>query len=211
MDPLSEAYYDTSPYAYALNNPLKYIDPSETDIIYVFEDGTEYDRMEAEGDDVIIKGISKEPVVTWWYYKWYNKYYDDGIPEDHELLDYGSMIPGVLGSAASLMNAGLYAYEGNYSSATSNGFSAIPFGKVLKKGSKLLKFGSNVTKGVGNIAKNTSKMSSDDIGKFLGAGKNWHGTTAKKDYLKQFSKQLKGDTNADFYIDKTTKEVFFKK
>ncbi len=53
-------------------------------------------------------------------------------------------------------------------------------------------------------------MSPDDIGKFLGAGKNWHGTTAKKDYLKQFSKQLKGDTNADFYIDKTTKEVFLK-
>ena len=27
MDPLAESYYSTSPYAYCLNNPIKYIDP----------------------------------------------------------------------------------------------------------------------------------------------------------------------------------------
>ncbi len=28
MDPLAEKYYSTSPYAYCLNNPVKYIDPT---------------------------------------------------------------------------------------------------------------------------------------------------------------------------------------
>ena len=51
-------------------------------------------------------------------------------------------------------------------------------------------------------------MTLDDIGRFLDAGKNGHKTSAKKNYLKMFQKQLKGDTNADFYFDKNTKEVF---
>ena len=65
-------------------------------------------------------------------------------------------------------------------------------------------------KTVANIAKNAKKMSPDDIGKFLNAGKDWHKGSAKGDFLKQFKKELKGDTNADFYIDKTTREVFLK-
>ncbi|MEN9638925.1 MAG: hypothetical protein RLZZ262_793 [Bacteroidota bacterium] len=61
-----------------------------------------------------------------------------------------------------------------------------------------------------NIAKNARRMSLDEIGDFLKAGKDWHKTNAKTQFLNQFKKELKGDTNADFYIDKVTKEVFLK-
>ena len=68
----------------------------------------------------------------------------------------------------------------------------------------------NAANGGSNIAKNTKKMSPEDIGNFLKAGKDWHKGSAKSNFLKQFKKELKGDTNADFYIDKITKEVFLK-
>ncbi|RRC94393.1 RHS repeat-associated core domain-containing protein, partial [Prevotella sp. OH937_COT-195] len=33
MDPLSEKYYSTSPYAYCVNNPVRYIDPDGREVI----------------------------------------------------------------------------------------------------------------------------------------------------------------------------------
>jgi hypothetical protein len=39
---------------------------------------------------------------------------------------------------------------------------------------------------VSNKAKNAKKVSPDDIGDFLKAGKDWHKGSAKKDFLKQF-------------------------
>lgn len=68
----------------------------------------------------------------------------------------------------------------------------------------------NAAKGASKFAKNARKMLPDEIGDFLQAGKNWHKGSAKGDFLKQFKKALKGDTNADFYIDETTKDVFLK-
>ena len=38
----------------------------------------------------------------------------------------------------------------------------------------------------------------------------WHDTNAKKDYLKKFEKKMKGDTNADFHIDKDTNDIYLK-
>ena len=61
-----------------------------------------------------------------------------------------------------------------------------------------------------SLGKDAIKLDPEEIGDFLGAGKNWHQGSAKKDFLKQFKKELKGDTNADFYIDKKTEEVFLK-
>ena len=69
---------------------------------------------------------------------------------------------------------------------------------------------SNTVRTASNIAKDTKKMSPDDIGEFLGAGKDWHKTSAKSKFLNKFKKELKGDTNADFYVDKITNEVFLK-
>ncbi|WP_255491341.1 RHS repeat domain-containing protein [Dysgonomonas sp. ZJ279] len=39
VDPLAELHYDYSPYAYVLNNPLKYIDPTGMDTSYVNPQG----------------------------------------------------------------------------------------------------------------------------------------------------------------------------
>ncbi|MEA5403387.1 hypothetical protein VB776_10700 [Arcicella sp. DC2W] len=53
-------------------------------------------------------------------------------------------------------------------------------------------------------------MSVEDIREFLNAGPNWHSRgTFKTDFLKQFSKELRGDTNADFYIDKISPLLVF--
>ena len=59
-----------------------------------------------------------------------------------------------------------------------------------------------------SIGKNSKKMTLSDIEKLL--GKNWHQNGAKKRFINKFSKLLKGDTNADFYIDKATKQVLLK-
>ena len=38
----------------------------------------------------------------------------------------------------------------------------------------------------------------------------WHDTNAKKNYLGIFKKEMKGDTNADFHIDKDTNDIYLK-
>lgn len=53
-------------------------------------------------------------------------------------------------------------------------------------------------------------MSTDDIGDFLGKGEDWHKTSAKSDFLRKHRKGLRGDTNADFYVNKKTGEVLLK-
>jgi len=60
----------------------------------------------------------------------------------------------------------------------------------------------------GPALKDAKKMKSKDIDKFL--GKDWHKNGEKRKLLKQFRKELKGSTNADFYINKKTKEIFIK-
>jgi hypothetical protein len=55
------------------------------------------------------------------------------------------------------------------------------------------------------IAKNCKKMTEDQITQLL--GKDWHKNGSKSRLVKKFSRELKGSTNADFYVDKTTFEV----
>ena len=38
----------------------------------------------------------------------------------------------------------------------------------------------------------------------------WHDTNAKSDYLGNFKKEMKGDTNADFHINKDTNDIYLK-
>ena len=47
------------------------------------------------------------------------------------------------------------------------------------------------------------------IGRFFG-DEEWHDTNAEKDYLKKFEKEMKGDTNADFHINKDTNDIYLK-
>jgi hypothetical protein len=66
------------------------------------------------------------------------------------------------------------------------------------------------TTSASSTGKNAKKMTTDEIGDFLNAGEDWHQTSAKTDFLNGYKKELQGSTNADFYIDRTTGEVFLK-
>lgn len=52
-------------------------------------------------------------------------------------------------------------------------------------------------------------MTPDEIGKYFN-DKNWHKGDYKKSLMKDFQKELKGSTNVDLYVDKTTKQVYLK-
>ena len=49
-DPLAEKYYSVSPYAYCLNNPVKYVDPDGKDV-YRYDEKTGRIVLEIENDD----------------------------------------------------------------------------------------------------------------------------------------------------------------
>ena len=61
----------------------------------------------------------------------------------------------------------------------------------------------------GSIYANTREMTDEEIARFFG-DEEWHDTNAKKDYLGNFKKEMKGDTNADFHIDKDTNDIYLK-
>ena len=61
----------------------------------------------------------------------------------------------------------------------------------------------------GSIYANTRKMTDEEIARFFG-DEEWHDTNAKKDYLGNFKKKMKGDTNADFHINKDTNDIYLK-
>ena len=51
VDPLAEKYYWISPYAYCLNNPIKYIDPDGRDVWELDESGNIINRIEDKTQD----------------------------------------------------------------------------------------------------------------------------------------------------------------
>ena len=61
----------------------------------------------------------------------------------------------------------------------------------------------------GSIYANTRKMTDKEIAHFFG-DEEWHDTNAKSDYLGNFKKKMKGDTNADFHINKDTNDIYLK-
>ena len=61
----------------------------------------------------------------------------------------------------------------------------------------------------GSIYANTREMTDEEIARFFGDEK-WHKTKAKQKYLKIFEKEMKGDTNADFHINKDTNDIYLK-
>ena len=52
-------------------------------------------------------------------------------------------------------------------------------------------------------------MTDEEIARFFD-DEEWHDTNAKKDYLGIFKKEMKGDTNADFYINNDTNDIYLR-
>ena len=61
----------------------------------------------------------------------------------------------------------------------------------------------------GSIYANAREMTDKEIARFFGDEK-WHKTNAKKNYLGIFKKEMKGDINADFHINKDTNDIYLK-
>lgn len=124
----------------------------------------------------------------------------------------GFDVAGFFFEPADWVSAGISAMQGEWDEVGYSLLASVPIAGSLGKG--VFKYGDDLLglagKSGAQIGKNAVKMSNEQIGKFLNAGKNWHKTSAKEKFLNFFKKELKGDTNADFYIDKKTKEVFLK-
>ena len=61
----------------------------------------------------------------------------------------------------------------------------------------------------GSIYANAREMTDEEIARFFGDEK-WHDTNAKPDYLDIFQKEMKGNTNADFYKNNDTNDIYLK-
>jgi RHS repeat-associated protein len=210
VDAMSEKYFGFSPYNYTLNNPINAIDPDGNDIEYL------QDRTRYSGDDAanLLRNLqnggggggkqgssyggggcggSGQPPCP-------DKKTGDMVTDIKSSLEYGwNVATWTLKETlkeidqTQFLGGGNELLEGNY-----------------LKGAALLMISTGKAPGGKVIAKNVKKMLPDDIGLFLKAGEDWHKGSAKKDFLKQFKKDLKGDTNADFYFDKDTRDVFLR-
>lgn len=63
IDPLTEKYYNMSPYAYVMNNPMRYSDPLGMDTVTVDLNGRETNRIQATGEDVLMTNLD-EVIIT---------------------------------------------------------------------------------------------------------------------------------------------------
>ena len=60
-------------------------------------------------------------------------------------------------------------------------------------------------------ARELRKLSDKEVGKVLGKGDKWHDDgKAKRSFLNKFRKELKGETNPDFYQDKSNNEIILR-
>jgi RHS repeat-associated protein len=219
VDPLADLLEDQSPYNYSFNDPIRYTDP----------DG-KYPTCD-NCDDVYKKGAVVENSYGRWKYDGDNNWIDQSKGETVSAADLKNSFEEALSQKESEF---FERKTSDFSTPARHSMLTEAFGGLMKAAGQMYwemvkpvsgsndptmiggginvpgRGGLNAANKISTIAKNAKKMSLDDFGKFLGAGKDWHSGKAKKQFLQQFKRQLKGDTNADFYIDENTKEVFLK-
>jgi RHS repeat-associated protein len=135
-DPMAESYESWSPYNFAFNNPLRYIDP---------------DGREAQ-DTVVNGGTLPELVCV-------GSKPNNTVSTIQTVLDIVGFIP-VVGEVADAANGVIYAFQGDWGNALISFVAVIPvvgeLGKVGRWGGKFLKL-MDKTKGISGVYEITVK------------------------------------------------------
>lgn len=224
IDELAESFQNSSPYNFSNNNPILFSDPSglapeganSLASTFVDPNGIVVEHRD-DGDPNIYlvdnkwkPGNSKSglPVLG---FEAPGEVYKKGRQVMIDILTgYGHVVGEGQRKASGAANAsgGVFDIFGLWDAfAMATEDSDIDFGAIaliLSKG----RYGKVSASLFSSIGKNSKKMTLVQLEKLL--GKNWHQNSTKGNFMKRFRKELKGDTNADFYIDKTTNEVLLK-
>jgi RHS repeat-associated protein len=210
VDPLAEKYPNYSPYVYCNNNPVKYTDP----------DGRGPELALAGAAAVLEYGLLATGVITYGAILYRNA---DGIIQirddvkaiigvmaivsiSTQLAQYEKFKSSLEAFSDKSKNKGTKTTENNQATA-STAMPNMPKNdndkNKTEKNNQEEKKTNDQNKKIGE----TKKMTPKEIGDFLKEGDNWHKGNGKTNYLKEFQKQLRGDKNSDFLVDKKTNEV----
>ncbi len=199
VDPLADKYPGLSPYAYCANNPVMFVDP----------DGMQPAAVKALRMPKRIKAL-------WNYWSairaakvggavaggWYLGNY----LSKEELNTKAEEVINSITEGADQNNVNNKSQSSTSSSKTAT---ASPDPNKLNESNK--NENNDNKKGDNKKGTETRNMTEKEIGDFLDAGDDWHyNGKAKSNFVKNFNKQLKGERNPDFRINKNTKEVYLK-
>jgi RHS repeat-associated protein len=139
IDPLAEKYYSVSPYAYCMNNPLKYIDPNGEDIVLygsgeymlaVLQELLKLMKESKEGACQVQQAIQSEKTLV---------IFDPHYEVDHAEIKYGDGTYSTLGFDLSKVNGTYDESDGGveHNAQTVLGHEISHFNSNMNMGDKL--------------------------------------------------------------------------